>query len=68
MNLNIVDVLVVLLALLAAASGWRQGVATAVLAFVGVLLGAVVGVRLAPVVVASIDGTVARAADRKSVV
>lgn len=62
MNLNTVDVLVLLLALLAAASGWRQGVATAVLAFVGVLVGAVVGVRLAPVVVASVDGTVARAA------
>jgi len=60
--MNWVDVLVLVLALLAAASGWRQGVATAVLAFTGVLLGAVVGVRLAPVLVASVNGTAARAA------
>lgn len=62
MNLNWVDVLVLVLALLAAASGWRQGVATAVLAFTGVLLGAVVGVRLAPLVIEPVHSTAARAA------
>lgn len=62
LNLNWVDGLVLLLAMLAAASGWRQGVATAVLAFTGVLLGAVVGVRLAPVLIQSVQSTAARAA------
>jgi S1-C subfamily serine protease len=61
-NLNWVDALVLVLALLAAASGWRQGVATAVLAFTGVLVGAVVGVRLAPVLIESVQSTAARAA------
>jgi S1-C subfamily serine protease len=54
--MNWVDLLVIVLALLAAASGWRQGVAVALLAFTGVLLGAVVGVRLAPTVVGLVDG------------
>ena len=54
--MNWVDLLVVVLALLAAASGWRQGVAVALLAFTGVLLGAVVGVRLAPTFVGLVDG------------
>lgn len=54
--MNWVDLLVVVLALLAAASGWRQGVAVALLAFTGVLLGAVVGVRLAPSFVGLVDG------------
>lgn len=60
--MNWVDVLVVALALLAARSGWRQGVVTSLLAFTGVLLGAVVGVRLAPVLVQSVEGTAPRAA------
>lgn len=61
MPLSWVDVLVVGIAVLAAASGFRQGVATAVLAFTGVLLGAVVGVRLAPVLAGSVTGTTERA-------
>lgn len=60
--MNWVDLLVLVLALLAAASGWRQGVATAVLAFAGVLLGAVTGVRLAPMLVSSVTGTASRTA------
>lgn len=60
--MNWVDLLVLLAALLAAGSGWRHGVVTSLLAFTGVLLGAVVGVRLAPLVVASVEGTAARAA------
>ena len=54
--MNWIDLLVIGLALLAAASGWRQGVAVALLAFTGVLLGAVVGVRLAPSLVGLVDG------------
>ncbi|MEO9220524.1 MAG: CvpA family protein, partial [Mycobacteriaceae bacterium] len=54
--MNWIDLLVIGLALLAAASGWRQGVAVALLAFTGVLLGAVVGVRLAPSFVGLVDG------------
>lgn len=49
--MNWVDVLVVLLALLAAVSGARQGVVVALPAFLGVLAGAVLGIRLAPYVV-----------------
>lgn len=54
--MNWVDLLVIVLALLAAVSGWRQGVAVALLAFSGVLLGAVVGVRLAPNLISLVDG------------
>ncbi len=60
--MNWVDLLVIVLALLAAVSGWRQGVAVALLAFTGVLLGAVVGVRLAPSLVSLVDGAAARIA------
>lgn len=49
--MNWVDLLVVLLAVLAAVSGARQGVVIALPAFLGVLLGAVAGVRLAPLLV-----------------
>lgn len=42
------DLAVVVLALLAAASGWRRGVVASALAFVGVVLGAVAGILLAP--------------------
>jgi S1-C subfamily serine protease len=48
---NWVDLLVILLAVLAAISGARQGVVVALPAFVGMLLGAVVGVRLAPLLI-----------------
>lgn len=54
--MNWVDLLVIVLALLAASSGWRQGVVVALLAFTGVLLGAVVGVRVAPSFVGLVDG------------
>ncbi|WP_127781795.1 MarP family serine protease [Rhodococcus sp. X156] len=60
--MNWVDLLVIVLALLAAASGWRQGVAVSLLAFAGVLLGAVVGLRLAPTFVEMVDGAAARIA------
>ena len=40
-----VDLVVVALALLAAISGWRHGMAVALLSFIGVLGGAIIGVR-----------------------
>ena len=43
-----VDLVVIALALLAAISGWRHGMAVALLSFVGVLGGAIIGVRVAP--------------------
>jgi S1-C subfamily serine protease len=43
-----VDALIIVLALTAGVSGWRHGMAVALLSFVGVLGGAVLGVRLAP--------------------
>ncbi len=50
-----VDLIVLLLALIAAVSGWRHGSAVALLSFVGVLGGAILGVRLAPLLAAGID-------------
>lgn len=49
--MNWVDVLVLALALFAGISGARQGMVTAVASFVGVLAGAVIGVRIAPALV-----------------
>src|SRR3712207_7570116 len=54
-----VDVLVVLLAVVAGVSGWRHGMAVALLSFVGVLGGAVLGVQLAPLLAGNVE-------DRKS--
>jgi S1-C subfamily serine protease len=50
-----VDLVVIVLALIAAVSGWRHGMAVALLSFVGVLGGAVLGVRLAPLLAAGIE-------------
>ncbi|WP_019855888.1 MarP family serine protease [Actinopolyspora mortivallis] len=58
--MNWVDVLVVLLALLAALSGGRHGLVTALLSFVGVVAGAIVGVRLAPLLLERVDSAGAR--------
>ncbi|MGH3980239.1 MAG: MarP family serine protease [Pseudonocardiaceae bacterium] len=58
--MNWVDVLVVVLALTAAASGARQGMVTAVASFTGVLLGAVIGVRLAPMLVSRFENPAGR--------
>ncbi|WP_026422904.1 MarP family serine protease [Actinokineospora inagensis] len=60
--MNWVDVLVVALAVLAAVSGARQGVVTALPAFIGVLIGAVAGIKVAPLVVEHIDSTPTRVA------
>ena len=50
-----VDVLVVLLAIVAGISGWRHGMAVALLSFVGVLGGAILGVQLAPLLAAPLE-------------
>ncbi|NNH73361.1 MarP family serine protease [Nocardia uniformis] len=42
------DLGVVIIALLAASSGWRQGAVASALAFLGVVLGAVAGILIAP--------------------
>jgi len=53
---------VVLIAVLAAVSGARQGVVIALPAFAGVLLGAVVGVRVAPLLVRNFTNPATRVA------
>ena len=58
--MNWVDVLVVVLALLAAVSGARQGFVVALPAFLGVIVGAVLGIQLAPLVVEMFDHPAAR--------
>src|SRR5690349_18653406 len=52
-----VDLVVIALALLAAISGWRHGMAVALLSFVGVLGGAIIGVRVAPLLAEGISNT-----------
>ncbi|MFF1609571.1 MarP family serine protease [Amycolatopsis sp. NPDC058278] len=56
--MNWVDVVVLLLAVLAAVSGAYQGVIIALPSLVGVVLGAVAGIKLAPVVVSFFDDPV----------
>ncbi|MDQ3988168.1 MAG: MarP family serine protease [Actinomycetota bacterium] len=58
--MNWVDVLVLVLALVAATSGARQGMVTAIGSFAGVLVGAVLGVRFAPVLVSRLEDLAAR--------
>ena len=55
-----VDLLVIALALIAGVSGWRHGMAVALLSFVGVLGGAIIGVRVAPLLAAGIATTSTR--------
>jgi S1-C subfamily serine protease len=59
---NWVDLLVLLLAVLAAVSGARQGLVIALPAFAGVLLGAVIGVRLAPLLISHFANPATRVA------
>ncbi|NIH78085.1 MarP family serine protease [Amycolatopsis viridis] len=60
--MNWVDLLVILLALVAAVSGARQGVVIALPALVGVIGGAVLGIRIAPWVVGLFDNPAAKVA------
>lgn len=50
------DIAVVAIAFVAAVSGWRSGALGSVMSFIGVVLGAVAGVLLAPHIVNHIDG------------
>lgn len=58
--MNWVDLLVVLLALVAAVSGARSGLVTALFSFFGVFVGAVVGLKLAPALLERVDSAPAR--------
>lgn len=49
------DLAVLVLALLAATSGWRHGAVASALAFLGVILGAIAGIMLAPRLIADLD-------------
>jgi len=59
---NWVDVLVVVVAVIAAASGAKQGVIIALPAFLGVLTGAVVGIKVAPLIVDMFEHPAAKVA------
>ncbi|MDR6597656.1 MarP family serine protease [Saccharothrix longispora] len=58
--MNWVDLLVLALAAFAAVSGARQGMVVALPAFVGVLIGLVLGTQLAPLVVAQFENVVTK--------
>ncbi|MFN2479649.1 MAG: MarP family serine protease [Pseudonocardiaceae bacterium] len=66
--MNWVDVLVLVLALLAGISGARQGMVTAGASFIGVLTGAVIGVRIAPSLIEGYQKPEARVALGVSIV
>ena len=55
-----VDIVVVLLAIAAAVSGWRHGLAVAALSFLGVIGGALLGLKIAPLVVGLFEGDTSR--------
>ncbi|MGC4961124.1 MarP family serine protease [Gordonia sp. DT101] len=55
-----VDLIVVVIAVLAAASGYRQGAVASALAFLGVILGAVAGILLAPHIISRFDDSTVR--------
>ncbi|MEO7195086.1 MAG: MarP family serine protease [Pseudonocardiaceae bacterium] len=66
--MNWVDVLVLVLAVLAATSGARQGMVTAAASFIGVLAGAVIGVRIAPSLISGYQSPEVRVALGVSIV
>src|SRR5690625_2712418 len=51
------DIAIVAIAFIAAISGWRSGALGSLLSFVGVLLGGVAGVLMAPHIVSHISGS-----------
>jgi S1-C subfamily serine protease len=59
---NWVDILVIVLALIAGVSGARQGMVTALASLSGVLLGAILGVRIAPMLVERFTSSTMRVA------
>lgn len=60
--MNWVDLLVVLLALLAAASGARSGLVIALFSFLGVFVGAVIALKVTPPLLVYVNGGAARIA------
>jgi S1-C subfamily serine protease len=58
---NVLDVVLVVVAVLAAWSGWRQGLISGVLSFVGFIGGALVGALVAPRLLGDISGLFALA-------
>ncbi|TNC22936.1 MarP family serine protease [Amycolatopsis alkalitolerans] len=66
--MNWVDVLVIVLALLAAISGARQGIVIALPALVGVVGGAILGIRIAPLIVDLFQNPAAKVAFAVAVV
>ncbi|MFN8228228.1 MAG: acid resistance serine protease MarP [Mycobacterium sp.] len=54
---QVLDIVIVVVAFLAAVSGWRSGAVGSLMSFIGVTLGAAAGVLLAPHVVTHLDGT-----------
>jgi S1-C subfamily serine protease len=65
---NWVDLLVLVLAIVAAVSGARQGMLTALASFLGVLGGAIVGLQLAPLLIEQFNHPVTRVAFGVSIV
>lgn len=60
--MTLVDAVIIVLVIGAAVSGYRQGLVTAMLSLVGAVGGAVVGVRLAPLLAGKLDDTSAKIA------
>ena len=60
--MNILDVIVVLLVIAAAISGYRQGLITAIFTLVSAVAGAVVAIQLAPLVMELVDDSTAKIA------
>lgn len=60
--MNVVDVVVVLLVVLAAVSGFRQGLITAMFTLVSAIAGAVAAIRLAPLLMEHVDDSGAKIA------
>ncbi|GAA1995936.1 MarP family serine protease [Nakamurella flavida] len=60
--MNVVDVVVVAMLLLAAVSGFRQGLITAMLTLLGAVGGAVLAIRLSPMLMTRVDDSAAKVA------
>ena len=59
MHADALDLILVVLIILSAFSGYRQGFVVGVLSFVGLLGGAVIGAQIAPLIAKHFAGTVA---------
>ena len=59
--MNGVDIVLLVLAAVAALAGWRQGLVGGVLSFTGFIVGAFVGAFVAPMLLQSFEGVAAAA-------